>query len=239
VTKELLDDLLLPKYEGLRPQLLQYFGSRQVLSIDVVKTTINEVNLFGEGPAQFSQILNLSEKDASSMTIEVLNESRQPFLTMGDFRPSRDSLKRWRVQLNHHNRQDFYDQVGSAGWSLSDQFAGTQVKFMAPGPEHGLWVAQIKAQSRNLGWLARYPKVVQNSCTRSIWLDQKPQDWVIPEWADKVQAGKDLTVEETAQYSEWQDSRSLYGTALPAQYLVRCGLNTTEELPIYAHPDWS
>lgn len=59
---EILDDLLDPALSHLRGAVVQYLDRRLVLSIDVIKAVVQEVNIFRQHPSEFEGLLNLTAR---------------------------------------------------------------------------------------------------------------------------------------------------------------------------------
>jgi DNA-directed RNA polymerase subunit F len=58
VIREIMADLL--KYQEFSDEIVDYLKSLNIVTIDIVKTVIQEVNLFQESPRHFKDILNIS-----------------------------------------------------------------------------------------------------------------------------------------------------------------------------------
>ena len=67
VIREVIKDTL--KHKELAEDVIEYLQSLQMLTIDIIKTVIAEVNLFGESPAKFSNFMNISVKETPTYDI--------------------------------------------------------------------------------------------------------------------------------------------------------------------------
>lgn len=61
VIGEIVDDML--KFQQYRADVVEYLSALEIVTIDIVKTVIKEVNLFEEPPQKFKDILNVTVRN--------------------------------------------------------------------------------------------------------------------------------------------------------------------------------
>jgi len=223
VIEEILDDLLDTDLQELRADILTYLATRKVVSIDVVKTIIQEVNIFREAPEAFSAIVNLTEQDARGFTVEVLDEKRQPTKTLSAwFTLHRGENTRLRAMLTKSGRAAWVDSNAAYGESSTfhDRVRDLSLDIIHATDDPNEWVAHLKLPFFDT-WVSKFRKLEQRHYNENIWLDQRPEDWRIPEWAHKFQAGTELTDEENAAMCEWISEETVYGTDKHQDVLIR------------------
>lgn len=62
VIEEIVDDML--EYPEHRDSTIEFIAGLEMITVDIVKAVINEVNLFNESPEDFKHIFNVEEKSA-------------------------------------------------------------------------------------------------------------------------------------------------------------------------------
>jgi ATPase family protein associated with various cellular activities (AAA) len=72
VVADLLDD------QSFRSEVIEYLGALDIITIDIVKTVVKEVNLFQEPPQKFKEILNISYRNHARW--DVFEEDNTPIL---------------------------------------------------------------------------------------------------------------------------------------------------------------
>lgn len=83
VTEELVDDLLIHKQ--FKSELMQFISSMEIITIDIVKSVIQEVNIHKEAPMQFAEFFNV-KKITGKYNIFLLDENNKEvplFLSVG------------------------------------------------------------------------------------------------------------------------------------------------------------
>lgn len=71
IVNELIDDLLDPSLMKYKENILAYLSRVSILSIDVVKNTINECNIFSEQPEKFEDIFNVTKTPVDTYDIKL------------------------------------------------------------------------------------------------------------------------------------------------------------------------
>lgn len=61
--EEIVDDLLDSDKIGFREAIIDFISRAELISVDAVKTIVQEVNLFNESPLLFREFINVIEKD--------------------------------------------------------------------------------------------------------------------------------------------------------------------------------
>lgn len=221
VVEDLLKDLLDPELNHLRPAILDYLGMRRVLSIDVVKTVIGEVNIYRDSPASFSEALNLSEQEARGFKLELLDSNRNPVRTISSyFSPDVGDRNLIRSALTRSGRQKFIDVLDAGrGVYVFDQYTHMGLNFLSATDDPNEWVCHLGLPHRDT-WVGKYPRVEKLHEDESNWVDEKPKGWRVPDWAVKMQE-RELTPEEYKESQKWADSDTIFGTGVKAPLLIR------------------
>lgn len=214
VIEALINDLLRPDLMRFRAQIVAYLTTRKVLSIDVVKTVINEVNTFEQNPYDFAGILNLSEQDAHSFTLELVGEDGVVIKTItSDFIANRGEMTRLRSMLTKAGREEFLSTLERSGsWYFRDKYSRFQIVVVDSTDSPSDWVCHLCIPRADT-WARKYPKVYAGNSTELVTIDVKPADWKTPEWATKIQMGDPLTEQEKLAYENWLSYDWAYGVA--------------------------
>jgi len=77
VIGEVVDDML--ECKEYREEVVNYIGALEIITIDIVKTVIKEVNLFQEPPEKFKDILNVTVYNHARW--DLLDEAGEPVIT--------------------------------------------------------------------------------------------------------------------------------------------------------------
>jgi hypothetical protein len=77
VIREVVDDML--QYPEFKTDVVEYLSMLEIITIDIVKTVVREVNLFGEPPQKFKDILNVTV--VNKMRWDVTNEKDETLLS--------------------------------------------------------------------------------------------------------------------------------------------------------------
>lgn len=86
VIEEIVDDLL--EYTQFREQLLNCISELSIITIDIVKSLIQEVNIHEESPENFMHIFNTKGLDNPVNIIDITGESRKVLEENANIRPS-------------------------------------------------------------------------------------------------------------------------------------------------------
>ncbi len=74
ITEQIVDDILIHK--ELKMDTLRFISSLEIITIDIVKAIVNEVNIHHESPEQFKDIFNV-EKLSGQYNVSVLDADRR------------------------------------------------------------------------------------------------------------------------------------------------------------------
>jgi len=221
ILEDVLTDLLDPELNAYKASIATYLNTRKVLSLDVAKTVIKEVNIFREDPANFASILNLSEQDARGFVIEMLDSNRVPVRTLTSFfTPQGADMNRLRMALTRSGRTAFIEEVKLRNPLFCDYGMKLYIQFQSETEHHNEWFAHIKVPHHET-WLKKFPKVNDATYDDNCWVDVKPDGWRIPAWANLVQKGEKLEGSDLKDYDEWLGSDSVHGTLDHADILIR------------------
>jgi len=228
VIYELIADMLLPEYQDLIPEIIDYLNSRKVCTIDTVKTAITEVNIFGQSPDEFKNALNLSEKPPASYAVQILNQDTLEVESMWatTFRPHESSLKALSTTLTKVGVQHFINDCLPYGRTreFKDRFRPGDIKLVEPTDDPHVWWANIQVEDANT-WLSKFPKNREFTDYSTRYVDEKPEGWTIPEWARVCESKDELTGDHNVQQEEWEYPPSgvstVYGTGIPLKVLIR------------------
>jgi hypothetical protein len=212
-----------PALASFEPDILTYLSNRRVLTIDTVRTTIREVNLFREAPSEFESIFNVSAMDAPYFKVDIIDEKGDVVRTLFRFFSPRSSYANMlRNYISSTGRK-----VYGAGdlWCMLDGDSGQGgiylIRYNPLSPEaKDEFVAQVRIPARET-WKKAYDKVFE--LDELHWVDAKPENWEVPDWVLKKQMGQRLTKTDREQENKFEES-SVYGTNNRAEVLVRVSL---------------
>lgn len=223
VVEELVDDLLLPELKHLRPDIQTYLNTRKILSIDVVKTVLNEVNLFREPPSAFAETMNLTEQDVSGFTVEVLDSNRQVVRTLSHFfSPRRSDNARLRNLLTRGGRETFIETVQRFDdtQTFEQTTRGLTLRIVEATEFVDEWICEIRIPLLET-WIGKTPKLLGEFYNDSLWCDVRPDGWSTPSWATKLIHGETLTDEETALKDVFETQTTVFGGTERQRFLLR------------------
>ena len=229
----ILNDLLDPELAELRPEILRYFSSREVLTIDVIKTVIIECNLFREGPEAFKSFMNLSEKEPGGFRLEIVDGDTVS-VASDYFRVSSISGVTGNPSsylsglLTKYGRESFVQTVCSANTTRAVYgHNGQRIELISPTEKPDEWICYIMVPTYTT-WVGNKLTNVLNSW---LWLDQKPAGWKMPEWARKEMKSEDLTDEEENEKGTHVANYSVFGTSTKQAVVIRI----TPDITPFAH----
>jgi len=179
IINELIDDILDRDCERFRASIVSYLQTREVCSIDTVKSVIKEVNVFKEDPEAFKDILNLNEIDYWSYKISIIDDKEKV-------------IKVWAENFYPEPHQSYLlkgtpqgitavsnDSDGIVVSSLSE---GKALRLLSPGKTPNTWLVNLTAEAKNT-WMKEFPKILTQARSydsMSLWIDKKPSDWQPP-----------------------------------------------------------
>ena len=217
VIDELMADLLDPSLRHLSSAVSVYLATRAVLSIDVVKTVLNEVNTFREAPEAFAAILNLTEQDAHGYIVEVLDTAGKVTKTLAEHFTPHGPLMR--TMLTRGGRAEAIDLIRRQnGWSFYDSVLSFNV--MQETKDLNVWACHVQVSAWDT-WVKRFKKVEESMPNSRLWVDAKPDGWEIPRWAKLIQDGMPLSDKDEADKDEWEESGTVYGGTEKQLVLLR------------------
>lgn len=248
VIEELIDDLLDTDLMDLKEELIPYLQQRKICSIDSVKCTITEANLFREGPRSFESVLNLSESRPPLYCISILNPETGDVARVieSHFSPSGFNGRNiclWTEKaketvINHVCRYQ-------SGFSLlGDGFNLPSFAILESGEEKGTWVAEVSLPVK-MTWVANHLMkdeyyIAHNT---SFWLDARPEDWKNPfkvaKRMNKAHAkAEDVDEEEDEPGNDYLEDyfshNNLYGTKERQRFLIK--IEENKEKKVYISP---
>lgn len=74
VVVEVVDDML--EHPELRDEVVNYIGTLEIITIDIIKTVVREVNLHAEAPERFKDLLNVTSRNSERW--DIFNVDNEP-----------------------------------------------------------------------------------------------------------------------------------------------------------------
>lgn len=230
VIEEIMDDLLRPELNDLRASIMAYLNTRRVLSIDVVKTVIQEVNIFEQDPSKFKEILNLSDLVPKSFEVYFVNDKG------AEVRPFTKHFT-----LSKHNMKDLTRVLTRAGQKevieerlqydvqtvYNAMYNERAIRLVDVTDDPKIWKCHVKILLSET-WLKNFPKVTRDLYGTALWLDEKPEGWEVPEWIKKLEKGHVLTESEENDRADFITSGTLYGSKQCKTVLLRFVLSYSD-----------
>ena len=213
IVDEIIDDLLEPDLKHLRGDINRYLKSRSVLSVDVVKTVIKEVNLFREPPSAFGSFLNVSQRTLYGFTVNAVDPiTGRKVLITKSFKPNIDDSK-YLLELLDGSRRDWaLDSIRDE--YLSIEGSGLTIKVIDIPKRDNCLLCRATIASY-LTWTKDFPGIgLYHSSGLKLGLE--PEDWKIPDWANYFR-GHDTDTSSPGfdradrLRSEYYHSDSVYG----------------------------
>lgn len=216
----LIADILKPKLMHLKHDIFQYLNSRAVLTIDVVKTVINECNTFEESPEAFKTIMNLSEKTPGAFKVEIIDDLGITVEVSSWFKTNFGS---WLISImTKAGQQDFIERYVSSGSTQTiNSPMGQAIEILGPTEKENEWICYVQMPNFKT-WVG--PKLEKESHD-FLWLDEKPENWKIPEWARKIERSEKLTSHEENEMGDWIESDNVFGGTKRKKVRVRFTLD--------------
>jgi GTPase SAR1 family protein len=221
----LVNDLLEPSLAHLKPEIISYLNTRNVLTIDAIKTTLTECNIFQESPEKFKTALNLSEKAPGAFKLELIDDLGNANELSNYFKLS-ESWALWLLSMmSATGRQQFIDNF-CANKNIQTLYSssGQAIEIVGPTDKNDEWICHIQVPLHKT-WIDKKPKLIRTMSRDHLWLDEKPYDWRIPEWARKAETTQELSDFEETERDEWFEAESVYGTDTRKRVIVRFTLN--------------
>lgn len=225
----IVDAYLAEDQKGLKDEIVEWLLQRQVVSVDAVIKTIEEVNAFKESPFVFESFFNLSERPVFNYRISVSLD--------GD--NWEDFCERFSFQ--NSNGADFLKGLIAGtpkylGYLVDPERYKPQLSFTDIGGHHGFFI-DGKTSVRNIftgklmlrageTWLKEWFKRVSENEIGSIYyndwllLDKKPEGWTCPLTLADIDANKELTGEAFDRMVQYNKFGTVYGGEA-TQFFIR------------------
>lgn len=227
---ELIEDLLLPSLKSFAMDIRTYLSARRVLSIDIAKAVIEEVNIFKEAPDAFAGLMNITEQDVNGFTLELLDAERRPIKTLTSWFSAQNKawnrqLQSWLNKGGHSAGVQWLESHGAC--LLYDSVGSYQIILTEATEDPNVWICQVRLPARDF-WISRYPKARDEADMDHAWIDVKPDGWEVPRWVRAIQSNEDLTEEERTAMDAYENTGRVYGGSENALLLVRIETNMTK-----------
>jgi hypothetical protein len=227
VIEMLMDDLLDRDLWSFRPEIVSYLARRKVVSIDVAKTVIKEVNLFRESPTVFAPVMNLTEQDVRGFVVEILDQEWKVAKVLTDyFAPHRAYMEMIRGMISPSGQKAMAEQIAS-GHRNTFQSYSLKVEVVAPTHDPAVWLCKVAVPLYDT-WVKKFTKLEERHYSNMVWIDQPRAGWAIPKWARDFQDGKVLDQEQEEELESWVGSETIFGGDQAAEILVRFTPNFEE-----------
>lgn len=216
----LLDDMLNPELKALRPDIIKYLNSREVLTIDVVKAVITECNIFKQSPDEFSRFMNLTEKTPASFKLEIVEEG------LGGAAVEVSSYFKTVASgvlmslLTKSGQKRFVEDNVAINRVLSINSTTYQyIEIVGPTDKVDEWICHVQLPTHKT-WVDHHPNLRRRASTY-LWLDEQPKEWSTPDWVRKLESNTPLTKDEEAALERWLESDSLHDSGKKKKVRVR------------------
>lgn len=219
VIEEIMNDLLRPDLQHLRPAIAAYLGTRLVLSIDVVKAVLTEVNTFGEGPEAFERIMNLSEQEVRSFSVTMpAPDGGDPLQLSTYFRPAGDGLKMLRTALTPSGRSAMIEKLqilaadGGRAPIFSDHQLKLHIQIKDSTDDPNIWLCHVALPVWKT-WMGKElsSRIPDHHPHGFAWLDKRPENWEIPAWAASYQSGAKVRPGHKKAMFEFFSKNTVFG----------------------------
>lgn len=221
VVFEIIDDMLPPHLAHIRTDLATYVFTREVLSIDVVKTVIQECVAFEEPPSAFAHLLNLSARAPAFYKIYAVLEDGTDVCLLDNFIPDASKATTLATALTSSdralaiskNRQScaaIYCTSGRGYMSLGSPVEGTDDR----------WHATVGVPIEDT-WLGPHATRFDYGKRTWVFYATKPDGWVEPSF----KATKKGRI--PAEFTDLVDCRRMYNVGADPQAL------TVRIVPVY------
>lgn len=211
IIQMLMDDLLDQDCIQYRGDILQFLLTRNVCSIDVAKMVIREVNLFKESPVAFESIVNLTKRVPSSFKITVLDDENESRFSEY-FKPN-NYLEDLALILTKTGANQY--MAGDSVWSrkiIHDKFSKKAIELVKPaeGDDPSIWMAYLSVNPDNT-WIGDYPAVKKDLQNYAFFVDEVPEDWTVPRFAQALQDKKPWDNDEYDERDRFINGQTLHG----------------------------
>lgn len=179
VIREIIDDMLRPELSELKENLVSYLTNRNIVTIDSVKCAVTETNIFEEIPENFKNILNLSEKEPVSYSIDIIDEAGQSVFSIAKwYRPMPG------LDVAFSNPKLVNEQYFKRGrkFLVRDDMNTANLSLIDLGEEPGTYVCEAAIRAKDT-WLSKLIDEDRNESIYNVyqdtlvWLQDKPENW--------------------------------------------------------------
>lgn len=226
-----IDDLLDKSLAHFKAGIIGYLNSREVLTMDVVKTVITECNIFREPPADFAEVMNLTEKEPAGYTLEIVESDGRTTELCEHFKTSNGP---WlQSVLSKSGQKMFIDQYCQNNRTqLLANSSGLHIDMLGPTDKENEWICYVQVPTYKT-WLG--PKLCREVADY-LWLDEQPIGWRTPEWGRKFESGVEMTEAESDAYDAWSRVDSVFG-GKPKKVRLRFKINEAAYVYKFGDPE--
>jgi SpoVK/Ycf46/Vps4 family AAA+-type ATPase len=147
VVKEIVDDRLIHKQ--WREQTIEFIATLQIITIDLVMSTIQEVNIHNEDPANFRDVFNVTDNNSVNYNVYEVNPDTRE-----------QKLIHSHAQLNHHipfvasdvDESIYFDHVYFG--NIQEILDTDVIKVRVKGEEHDDFLSHMLSERKKDGSLS-------------------------------------------------------------------------------------
>lgn len=225
IIEGLIDDGLPEHLIHFKEDIFQFLNTREICTIDIVRSVIKEVLAFEESPIQFEEMLNVAKGEPPSFTVSIVEENTNAVLTTLDyfFRLGYGE-QRWSPLLNGNKRalEDF-DRNGQSV-SVSHNCWGGNITLSlleACEDEDGYFLAKVSLPRRKT-FYEEYNFLYDYS----LWLDNQPKGWEPLPTAEEAKKDSGAREKVVERFNEARRQNStLHGTGKAVIWKIRIESN--------------
>lgn len=218
VIEGLIDDGLPVNLQHFKQEIFDFLNTRDICTIDIVKSVIAEVRTFEESPLQFEDMLNIAKGQPPAFSIHVINPETGEILdTISSYFKLDQSYARYAPLLSGNRRsiESFIANghrvdIHSRHWN-----GGMTVSLVEKCDEDDCWLAEVRLPQDKTIW-AEYAFLHK----ATLWLDEKPSGWKLP---SPTTARKDDKIRESIE-EKFEDSEcagTVYGTGKRGTFKIK------------------
>ena len=228
IIEMILDDMLDKRLKELRSSIVTYLNTRKILTIDIVKTTITECNLFKETPDEFESIMNLSAQEPRGYILSIIEKGEVIGEIAQFFKPTRkNELQRLQKLLTKSGREEAIFSTFDMQRTITFDSNGQLIKIVDSTEKTNEWICHAQIPPFK-SWIGK--RLLREIYEEGLWIDEQPIDWTIPKWAKKLETGKELSEDEETEKYDWINSGHVFGTNTSKKLRIRFEIN---DKPLY------
>jgi hypothetical protein len=131
-------------------------------------------------------------------------------------------MNRLRAALVRSGRDKFLNDISQNPQQFHDRYRGLVLEFHEGTDNPTDWICHVRLDPQET-WLKKFGKVVDAHYETLLWLDKKPDDWTIPEWAQMMQKGEQFEDDDPNEeaFTDWRNAETVFGGEDPADVLIR------------------